>query len=68
MRDCDRGAKVMLHVATVSNKDIEVVNSTDGGTRLCELEMIEQSRKGFVNEGSCAHFIKCPQIVQLQLP
>ena len=38
VRDCDRGAKVMLHVVIVSNKDIEIVNSTDGGTRLCELQ------------------------------
>ena len=38
VRDCDRGAKGMLHVVAVSNKDIEIVNSTDGGTRLYELQ------------------------------
>ena len=40
----------MLHVAIVSNKDIEVVNSTDGGTRLRELEMIEQLKEGFCQQ------------------
>ena len=40
MRDRDRGGKMMLEVAIVSNKDIhvEIVNSTNSGTRLRELQ------------------------------